>query len=154
MDPGKAYNSIRVKNSIPVLAASAKMQCRTGIFCRQETGNRRQVETGDGSVSLFCCYQETENRPLSPFLLLSGDREPSPVSLRRPFSIPRRNGEQMDFRGGGIRGIKAEVFFYYHSIIKRKQTQTKQAHPQTYIKSNKSRQAKAIIHFQKTLKEE
>ena len=53
MDPGKAYNSIRVKNSIPVLAASAKMQCRTGIFCRQETGNRRQVET--------------ENSPLSPY---------------------------------------------------------------------------------------
>jgi hypothetical protein len=29
----------------------------------------------------------------------------------------------MDFRGGGIRGIKAGAFFYYHSIIKRKQTQ-------------------------------
>jgi len=37
--------------------------------------------------------------------------------------MPRKKGAQIDFRGGGIRGIKAEAFFYYHSIIKRKQTQ-------------------------------
>jgi hypothetical protein len=34
--------------------------------------------------------------------------------------MPRKKGEQTNFHGGGIRGIKAEAFFYYHSIIKRK----------------------------------
>jgi len=37
----------------------------------------------------------------------------------------RKSGEQTDFRRGGIHGIKAEAFFYYHSIIKRKQHKSK-----------------------------
>jgi hypothetical protein len=37
--------------------------------------------------------------------------------------MPRKKGEQTDFRRGGIHGIKAGAFFYYHSIIKRKTTQ-------------------------------
>jgi hypothetical protein len=54
--------------------------------------------------------------------------------------MPWKKGEQMDFRGGGIRGIKAEAFFYYHSIIKRKQTH-----------KTKNRHTKAIIHTQKNV---
>ena len=63
------------------------------------------------------------------------------TSLESSFSMQWKKGEQMDFRGGGIRRIKAEAFFYYHSIIKRKQTQ----------KRNKSRHTKAIIHTQKNV---
>ena len=59
------------------------------------------------------------------------------------FSTVRKNAEQMDFRGVGIRGIKAEAFFYYHSIIKRKHTRTQ-----------KNRYTKAIIHNSKMFKEE
>jgi hypothetical protein len=62
------------------------------------------------------------------------------VPLEFLFSTPRKKGEQMDFRGGGIRGIKAEAFFYYHSIIKRKQTH-----------KTKNRHTKAIIHTQKNV---
>jgi hypothetical protein len=62
------------------------------------------------------------------------------VSLEFLFSMRRKKGVQMDFRGGGIRGIKAEAFFYYHSIIKRKQTH-----------KTKNRHTKAIIHTQKNV---
>ena len=65
------------------------------------------------------------------------------VPLEFLFSMPRKKGVQMDFRGGGIRGIKAEAFFYYHSIIKRKHTRTQ-----------KNRYTKAIIHNSKMFKEE
>jgi sorbitol-6-phosphate 2-dehydrogenase len=61
------------------------------------------------------------------------------LSLQFSFSTLRKKGEQMDFRGGGIRGIKAEAFFYYHSIIKRKQTHKtkKQAHKSNHSYSEK-----------------
>lgn len=36
------------------------------------------------------------------------------------FSIVRKNAEQMDFHGGGIRGIKAGGIFGYHTTIKGK----------------------------------
>jgi Leu/Phe-tRNA-protein transferase len=59
--------------------------------------------------------------------------------------MPRKKGEQTDFRAGGIHGIKAEAFFYYHSIIKRKQHKskaksriTKEAHTiQKYLRRSK-----------------
>jgi hypothetical protein len=40
------------------------------------------------------------------------------------FSIPRKSAEQMDFHGGGIRGIKAGLLFGYHTTIKGKQKKT------------------------------
>ena len=64
------------------------------------------------------------------------------------FSIVRKNAEQMDFRGGGIRGIKAGVFFYYHSIIKRKQTQ-KQNESKHKSKAKKDTQKQSFKTEQK-----
>ena len=60
------------------------------------------------------------------------------------FSTARKKGEQIDFRGGGIHGIKAGTIFYYHSIINRKQTQKQN-------ESEHKGKTKTIIHTQKNV---
>ena len=66
------------------------------------------------------------------------------------FSTAWKKGEQMDFRGGGIHGIKAGAFFYYHSIINRKQTQNESKHKG---KTKTSTQKQSFI-LRKMFKEE